>query len=128
MGITVGISFTYLVQNEPRGVAECFLIAEEFIGEDSVSLILGDNIFYGVGLGVQLSQLSSISGVVAFAYPVHDFERYGVIEFNRAGFALSVEEKPKLPKSNFAIPGLNFFDNKVMEISQRLVPSERGEL
>ena len=127
-GHELGISFTYLVQNEPRGIAECFLIAEEFIGEDSVSLILGDNIFYGVGLGAQLSQLSSISGAVAFAYHVHDPERYGVIEFNRAGVALSIEEKPKLPKSNFAIPGLYFFDNNVIEISRRLVPSERGEL
>jgi glucose-1-phosphate thymidylyltransferase len=127
-GHELGISFTYLVQKEPRGIAECFLIAEEFIGEDSVSLILGDNIFYGVGLGAQLSQLSSISGAVAFAYHVHDPERYGVIEFNRAGVALSIEEKPKLPKSNFAIPGLYFFDNKVIEISRRLVPSERGEL
>ena len=127
-GHELGISFTYLVQKEPRGIAECFLIAEEFIGEDSVSLILGDNIFYGVGLGAQLSQLSSISGAVAFAYHVHDPERYGVIEFNRAGVALSIEEKPKLPKSNFAIPGLYFFDNKGIEISRRLVPSERGEL
>ena len=127
-GHELGISFTYLVQKEPRGIAECFLIAEEFIGEDSVSLILGDNIFYGVGLGAQLSQLSSISGAVAFAYHVHDPERYGVIEFNRAGVALSIEEKPKLPKSNFAIPGLYFFYNKVIEISRRLVPSERGEL
>ena len=127
-GHELGISFTYLVQKEPRGIAECFLIAEEFIGEDSASLILGDNIFYGVGLGAQLSQLSSISGAVAFAYHVHDPERYGVIEFNRAGVALSIEEKPKLPKSNFAIPGLYFFDNKVIEISRRLVPSERGEL
>lgn len=127
-GHELGVSFTYLVQNEPRGIAECFLIAAQFIGDDSVSLILGDNIFYGVGLGTQLSQLSTITGAVAFAYHVHDPERYGVIEFDETGIALSIEEKPKLPKSNFAIPGLYFFDNSVIEIAQKLVPSDRGEL
>lgn len=127
-GQNLGLQFTYLVQNEPKGIAECFLIAQDFIGRDSVALILGDNIFYGVGLGAQLNDLSKAKGATAFAYHVHDPERYGVIEFDFTGKVKSIEEKPSNPRSNYAIPGLYFFDNSVVEIASTLKPSKRGEL
>ena len=127
-GRNLGIQFTYLVQNEPKGIAECFLIAQDFIGGDSVALILGDNIFYGVGLGAQLNDLSNAQGATAFAYHVQDPERYGVIEFDFTGKVKSIEEKPSNPRSNYAIPGLYFFDNSVVEIASTLKPSKRGEL
>lgn len=127
-GRNLGLQFTYLVQNEPKGIAECFLIAQDFIGGDSVALILGDNIFYGVGLGAQLNDLSKAKGATAFAYHVHDPERYGVIEFDFTGKVKSIEEKPSNPRSNYAIPGLYFFDNSVVEIASTLKPSKRGEL
>ena len=127
-GQNLGLQFTYLVQNEPKGIAECFLIAQDFIGRDSVALILGDNIFYGVGLGAQLNDLSNAKGATAFAYHVHDPERYGVIEFDFTGKVKSIEEKPSNPRSNYAIPGLYFFDNSVVDIASTLKPSKRGEL
>ena len=127
-GQNLGLQFTYLVQNEPKGIAECFLIAQDFIGRDSVALILGDNIFYGVGLGAQLNDLSKAKGATAFAYHVHDPERYGVIEFDFTGKVKSIEEKPSNPRSNYAIPGLYFFDNSVVDIASTLKPSKRGEL
>lgn len=127
-GSDLGVSFTYLVQHEPRGIAECFLIAEQFINEDTVALILGDNIFYGVGLGNQLRNIASSDFATVFAYHVHDPERYGVIELDQQGSAISIEEKPKFPKSNYAIPGLYFFDNSVVKVAKNLTPSARGEL
>ena len=127
-GQNLGITLTYLVQNEPKGIAECFIIAEEFIGEERVALILGDNIFYGVGLGSQLGSLDQTKGASIFAYQVHDAERYGVVEFDKDGRVISIEEKPSAPKSNYAIPGLYFFDNKVVKYAKALKPSARGEL
>lgn len=127
-GQNLGITLTYLVQNEPKGIAECFIIAEEFIGEERVALILGDNIFYGVGLGSQLGSLDQTKGASIFAYQVHDAERYGVVEFDKDGRVISIEEKPSSPKSNYAIPGLYFFDNKVVKYAKALKPSARGEL
>ena len=127
-GNQLGITLTYLIQNEPKGIADCFIVAKEFIGEDKVALILGDNIFYGVGLGNQLRPITDNLGATVFAYQVHDPERYGVVEFDKSGKVLSIEEKPKSPKSSYAIPGLYFFDNKVVEFAENLKPSARGEL
>lgn len=127
-GSQLGMTLEYAVQPAPDGLAQAFIIGEEFIGEDSVSLILGDNIFHGVGLGTSLKQHTSIEGAVVFAYHVSEPSAYGVIEFDDNMRAISIEEKPAQPKSNFAIPGLYFYDNDVVSIAQQITPSARGEL
>ncbi len=126
-GSHIGLDISYAVQDAPNGIAESFIIGEEFIGDDSVSLILGDNIFYG-SLHFFYNAVKNNSGSTIFAYRVNDPQRYGIVEFDKNGKALSIEEKPKNPKSNFAIPGLYVYDNKVIEISKNLKPSARGEL
>jgi len=124
-----GLSFDYAEQPEPRGLAEAFLIKPEFIGSDPVSLILGDNIFFGQGLPEKLRAASQLThGALIFAYPVRDPQRYGVVEFNEDGKALSIEEKPAHPRSQYAVPGLYFYDNHVFDIASSLKPSQRGEL
>ena len=127
-GSQFGMSFDYAVQDSPRGLADAFLVGENFIGESKVALALGDNIFHGSGLGLQLSQLTSVEGAHIFAYKVADPENYGVVEFNSEGVATSLIEKPKNPKSSFAIPGLYFYDNQVIEIAKGVEPSNRGEI
>jgi glucose-1-phosphate thymidylyltransferase len=127
-GSNLGVKFTYAVQPEPKGIAQVFTIAEEFIGSDSVALILGDNILVGAGVGSNLKVFSEMSGASIFAAPVTDPERYGVVELDALGKAISIEEKPSKPKSNFAIPGLYFYDNSVIALSKQLSPSARGEL
>jgi len=128
-GKELGLQFEYIVQESPRGLADAFRIGKDFIGEDSVSLILGDNIFYGHGLPNSLREAASLkTGGIIFAYAVNDPERYGVVEFSEEGKALSIEEKPSEPRSNYAVPGLYFYDNQVVEIAENLKPSERGEL
>jgi glucose-1-phosphate thymidylyltransferase len=128
-GTQWGMSFKYAQQEKPRGLADAFLVGREFIGEEPVALILGDNIFYGHGLPEQLRDAASLKeGGRVFAYPVRDPERYGVVEFDQNGKVLSIEEKPQKPKSNFAIPGLYFYDQTVVEIAEGLEPSARGEL
>ena len=126
-GSQLGCSFTYEVQEVPNGLAQAFVIGEEFIGDDSVALILGDNIFHGKHFGRQLRSDVVIDGALIYAYQVRDPERYGVVEFDEDGNALRIEEKPTQPKSSFAIPGLYFYDNKVVEIAKGLEPSARGE-
>lgn len=126
-GSQVGCSFQYAVQAVPNGLAQAFVIGEEFIGNDKVALILGDNIFYGTGLDKQLSSLTEVDGGYVFAYQVSDPERYGVVEFDKDFEAVSIEEKPVKPKSNFAVPGLYFYDNQVVSIAKSLKPSPRGE-
>ena len=126
-GSQLGCSFTYEVQEVPNGLAQAFVIGEEFIGDDSVALILGDNIFHGKHFGRQLRSDVVIDGALIYAYQVRDPERYGVVEFDEDGNVLSIEEKPTQPKSSFAIPGLYFYDNKVVEIAKGLEPSARGE-
>ena len=127
-GSSLGVNFSFEVQEFPEGLAQAFTIGEKFIGSSSVALILGDNIFYGGGLGAQLANLKKVDGAHVFAYRVKDPGRYGVVEFDREGKVLSLEEKPKVPKSTYAIPGLYFYDNKVVEIAKRIKPSDRGEL
>lgn len=127
-GAQLGMSISYAVQPSPDGLAQAFLIGEDFIGNDSVALILGDNIFHGQGLGGQLEKLTTPSGATIFAYRVSTPEEYGVVEFSESGIAISLEEKPSRPKSNFAVPGLYFYDNDVIEIAKHVVPSARGEL
>ncbi|MFA5192665.1 MAG: glucose-1-phosphate thymidylyltransferase RfbA [Verrucomicrobiia bacterium] len=124
-----GMKFTYVEQSEPRGLADAFRVGAKFIDGDSACLILGDNIFYGHGLAEILRVgATTTDGATIFAYPVRDPERYGVVEFDAAGKAINIEEKPKKPRSNFAVPGVYFYDNKVVEIARDLKPSPRGEL
>jgi glucose-1-phosphate thymidylyltransferase len=127
-GAQFGVSFQYQVQEKPNGLAEAFLIGEKFIGGENVALILGDNIFHGVGLGKQLQEIGVRSGATIFAYRVSDPERYGVVEFSPDGRVISIEEKPKMPRSNFGVPGLYFYDQDVVEIAKNVKPSLRGEL
>jgi glucose-1-phosphate thymidylyltransferase len=126
-GEQIGCKFSYVVQEVPNGLAQAFVLGEKFIGKDKVALILGDNIFYGVGLGSALSKISNPEGGVVFAYHVSDPERYGVVEFDENNKVISIEEKPKQPKSHYAVPGLYFYDNSVVEIAKNLKPSPRGE-
>jgi glucose-1-phosphate thymidylyltransferase len=126
-GSQVGCRFDYAVQEVPNGLAQAFVIGEKFIGSDKVALILGDNIFYGSGLGRQLKKLTDIDGGYVFAYEVSDPHRYGVVEFDGNMNAITIEEKPQEPKSNFAVPGLYFYDNTVVQIARSLKPSARGE-
>ncbi|MCB0098042.1 MAG: glucose-1-phosphate thymidylyltransferase RfbA [Caldilineaceae bacterium] len=124
-----GLSFRYVVQDAPRGLAEAFLLDKEFIGDDSVCLVLGDNIFYGYGMSGKLKDASTLSeGALIFAYSVRDPERYGIVEFDADGRAISLEEKPQKPRTNYAIPGLYFYDNQVVRIAETMQPSARGEL
>lgn len=127
-GSWCGISITYIVQPSPDGLAQAFILGEDHIGSDTVALVLGDNIFYGPGMGRQLRRHHSISGAAVFGYWVKDPSAYGVVEFDDAGRAISLEEKPAAPKSNYAVPGLYFYDNDVVEIAKGLTPSPRGEL
>jgi len=127
-GRKYGVSFSFAVQDNPEGLAQAFIIGEKFIGEDSSALILGDNIFYGNSLGMQLKELNEPEGAIIFAYKVKDPERYGVIDFNASGKVASIEEKPSKPKSQYAVPGLYFYDNSVVEIAKSVKPSTRGEL
>ena len=128
-GSDFGVRLEYKVQEKPNGLAEAFLIGEEFIGNDNVALILGDNIFFGSGFSGLLEEAGKITeGAVIFGYPVKDPTSYGVVEFDQNGKAISLEEKPKVPKSNFAIPGLYFYDNTVVEKAKNVKPSSRGEL
>lgn len=127
-GSHLGCYFSYAVQEEPRGLAEAFIIGSDFIGTDSVSLILGDNIFYASGLSKKLQSCVDPDGGVVFAYHVNDPDRYGVVEFDSQNKAISIEEKPNNPKSNFAVPGLYYYNNDVVEIAKNIKPSARGEL
>ncbi|QNN41468.1 glucose-1-phosphate thymidylyltransferase RfbA [Pedobacter roseus] len=126
-GSTLGCKFSYAVQDEPNGLAQAFVIGEEFIGKDKVALVLGDNIFHGDGMAKLLQASSDPNGGVVFAYQVADPERYGVVEFDADKKAISIEEKPVQPKSDYAVPGLYFYDNEVVEIAKNIKPSPRGE-
>jgi len=127
-GKKYGCSFSYAVQKEPKGLAEAFIIGAEFIGSDKVALILGDNIFYGSGLDLLLQKNNDPEGGIIYAYHVQDPERYGVVDFNSEGKVTSIEEKPQHPRSRFAVPGIYFYDNAVVEIARNILPSRRGEL
>lgn len=127
-GKKYGCEFQYEVQNSPNGLAEAFIIGEKFIGKEKVALILGDNIFYGTGLSNILQSNNDPDGGIIYAYWVNDPERYGVVEFDEKGHVISIEEKPKKPTSNYAVPGIYFYDNSVIEIAKSIKPSERGEL
>ncbi|RZJ67920.1 MAG: glucose-1-phosphate thymidylyltransferase [Flavobacterium sp.] len=127
-GTSLGCRFEYAVQENPNGLAEAFIIGKEFIGNDKVALVLGDNIFYGTGLSGLLKSNNNPDGGVIYAYHVHDPERYGVVDFDASGNVLSIEEKPAEPKSNYAVPGIYFYDNDVVDIAANIQPSHRGEL
>ena len=127
-GSNLGCRFEYAVQENPNGLAEAFIIGKEFIGNDKVALVLGDNIFYGTGLSDLLLANNNPEGGIIYAYHVHDPERYGVVDFDANGNVLSIEEKPEKPKSNYAVPGIYFYDNSVVEIAANIQPSHRGEL
>jgi glucose-1-phosphate thymidylyltransferase len=127
-GSNLGCRFEYAVQEHPNGLAEAFIIGKEFIGNDKVALVLGDNIFYGTGLSDLLLTNNNPDGGIIYAYHVHDPERYGVVDFDENGNVLSIEEKPENPKSNYAVPGIYFYDNSVVEIAANIKPSHRGEL
>lgn len=128
-GSQIGLSISYAVQNEPRGIAEAFLIGENFVGNDHVSLVLGDNIFYAQGFTQMLSQAMNFdTGAVIFGYQVQNPSDFGIVEFNQVGKVVSIEEKPQNPKSNYAIPGLYFYDNDVIQVAKSIQPSSRGEL
>jgi len=127
-GTSLGCRFEYAVQENPNGLAEAFIIGEDFIGDDKVALVLGDNIFYGTGLSELLLANNNPNGGIIYAYHVHDPERYGVVDFDESGKVLSIEEKPISPKSNYAVPGIYFYDNDVVEIAKNIKPSHRGEL
>jgi glucose-1-phosphate thymidylyltransferase len=127
-GKSLGCRFEYAVQEHPNGLAEAFIIGKDFIGKDKVALVLGDNIFYGTGLSDLLLANNNPDGGIIYAYHVHDPERYGVVDFDKDGKVLSIEEKPEHPKSNFAVPGIYFYDNDVVEIAAKIKPSHRGEL
>lgn len=127
-GSQLGCSFTYAQQRNPKGIAEAFIIGEEFIGNDNVALILGDNIFYGSGLSSLLRANTDPQGGIIYGYHVNDPNRYGVVDFDEKGKALSIEEKPLFPKSNYAVPGIYFYDNQVVSIAKSIKPSKRGEL
>ena len=127
-GQDLGIKIHYATQRKPEGIAQAFLIGEEFIDGSKVALVLGDNIFYGAGLGTHLKSLTNVSGANIFAYKVNDPENYGVVEFSATGKVISIEEKPKNPKSKYAIPGLYFYDELVVEFAKNIKPSKRGEL
>ena len=126
-GHHLGLNFTYKVQEVPNGLAQAFVIGEDFIGDDSCALVLGDNIFYGMGLGNTLEKNSNPNGGIVYAYHVSDPERYGVVEFDANKKAISIEEKPSHPKSRYAVPGLYFYDNEVVQIAKNIKPSPRGE-
>jgi glucose-1-phosphate thymidylyltransferase len=126
-GSQIGLNFSYVEQPVPNGLAQAFVIGKDFIGDDSVALVLGDNIFYGYGLGEQLEKNADPDGGIVYAYHVSDPERYGVVEFDDHNKVISIEEKPLVPKSNYAVPGLYFYDNDVVEIAKNLKPSPRGE-
>jgi glucose-1-phosphate thymidylyltransferase len=126
-GSHLGLNMSYAEQPEPNGLAQAFVIGESFIGNDPVALVLGDNIFYGIGLGLMLEKNNNPEGGIVYAYQVSDPERYGVVEFDEKMNALSIEEKPENPKSRFAVPGLYFYDNEVVNIAKNLKPSPRGE-
>ena len=127
-GSSLGCRFEYAVQEHPNGLAEAFIIGKEFVGNDKIALVLGDNIFYGTGLAELLQANNNPDGGIVYAYHVHDPERYGVVEFDTNGKVLSIEEKPNQPKSNYAVPGIYFYDNSVLEIAANIQPSHRGEL
>ncbi|MCW5514653.1 glucose-1-phosphate thymidylyltransferase RfbA [Muriicola sp. Z0-33] len=127
-GSQLGCNFSYAIQDEPKGLAEAFIIGSDFIGADKVALILGDNIFYGSGLSKLLQENSDPDGGIIYGYHVTDPERYGVVQFDAQGKAISIEEKPSNPKSNYAVPGIYFYDNQVISIAKAIQPSERGEL
>jgi glucose-1-phosphate thymidylyltransferase len=126
-GHHLGLNFSYKVQEVPNGLAQAFVLGEEFVGDDSCALVLGDNIFYGAGLGKTLQNNSNPDGGIVYAYQVSDPERYGVVEFDENKKAISIEEKPEKPKSKFAVPGLYFYDNDVVDIAKNIKPSPRGE-
>lgn len=126
-GTELGCSFSYAIQEVPNGLAQAFVIGESFIGQDKVALILGDNIFYGAGFSQLVQSFNNVEGAAVFAYEVNDPERYGVVEFDSQRNVLSIEEKPTQPKSNYAVPGLYFYDNQVVEIAKSIEPSPRGE-
>ena len=127
-GSELGMSFTYVTQPKPEGLAQAFILGEEFLGDKKSALVLGDNIFHGHGLGTQLRKYEGITGAGIFAYKVNDPEHYGVVEFNSEGRVISLEEKPQQPKSSYAVPGLYFYDERVVEIAKSIKPSARGEL
>ncbi len=128
-GSQIGVSFSYQVQNEPKGIAEAFILGENFIGDDGVALILGDNVFYGQGMTDLLNKAANIKeGATVFGYPVANPTEFGVMEFDKENKVVSIEEKPDVPKSKYAVPGLYFYDNKVVDIAKNIKPSHRGEL